>query len=204
MLPHALLLAAGRATRFGGQKLLALWRGRPLVTHSIALIGALRARGRLAGATAVTPAGDEAVTPLLRQGGFRIVRNDHPEWGISHSLRLGLGSLAALEPQPEAALIFLADQPAAPREAAEEVIGAWQAGGSVVVRPRYADTPDVPGHPLLLDRDAWGIADSLRGDQGLGPALERSPHLVLQVDVDGANPDVDVPADLARIERFPT
>lgn len=199
MLPHALLLAAGRATRFGSQKLLALWRGRPLLAHSIALVGALRAEGRISGATAVVPAGEDAISPLLRQGGFRIVRNDQPDWGISHSLRLGLGALAALQPQPDAALIFLADQPAAPRDAADEVIRAWQAGGSVAVRPRYAEAPEQPGHPVLLDRDAWGLAESLTGDEGLGAVLARSPHLVLHVDVDGANPDVDTMADLARL-----
>jgi CTP:molybdopterin cytidylyltransferase MocA len=203
MLPHALLLAAGQATRFRSQKLLALWRGRPLVTHAIALIGALRAEGRLAGATAVTQAGDETINPLLRQSGFRIVPNGHPERGMSHSLRLGLGALTALDPQPDAAMIFLADQPAAPREAAVEVIRAWQAGGSAVVRPRYAESPDEPGHPVLLDRDAWGLAESLSGDEGLGRVLARSSHLVLHVDVDGANPDVDTPADLSDLERRP-
>lgn len=203
MLPHALLLAAGRSRRFGSPKLLALWRGRPLLSHSIAVIGELRRRGLLAGAAAVVAADDEAGSALLRQSGLRVVPNPRPEEGLSCSLRLGLGHLAGLAPEPEAALIFLADQPAGSADTAEEVVRAWQFGGSAVVRPRYSATPDEPGHPVLLDRDAWGLADRLTGDQGLGVALAHSPHLVVHVDVDGANPDVNTPADLARLDDLP-
>ena len=200
MPPHALLLAAGAGTRFGSQKLLAIWRGRPLIGHAIALIGALRDRGAIAGATAVVRKGEEGVAALVRQAGIRVVANPEPSQGLSHSLRLGLGALAALSPQPDAALIFLADQPATPLDAAEEVIRAWQLGGNAVVRPRYSAAPDEPGHPVLLDRDAWGLAERLTGDHGLGRELARTPHLVLQVDVEGANPDVDTPADLSRLD----
>lgn len=204
MPPHALLLAAGTGSRFGSHKLLALWRGRPLVAHVIATTIALRDRGSVSGVTAVVREGDEAVSALARQSGIRVVPNAHPELGLSHSLRLGLGALAALTPEPESALIFLADQPAGPLEAAEEVIRAWELGGSAVVRPRYSEAPDEPGHPVLLDRDAWGLAEGLVGDQGLGAALARAPHLVLRVDVDGANPDVDTPADLSRLGSSPS
>lgn len=200
MPPHALLLAAGTGTRFGSQKLLAVWRGRPLIGHTIALITALRDRGTIAGASAVVCRGDEGVTALIRQSGIQVIPNAEPSQGLSHSLRLGLGALAALSPQPEAALIFLADQPLTPLDAAEEVVRAWDLGGNAVVRPRYSNAPDEPGHPVLLDRDAWGLAERLTGDLGLGRELARATHLVLHVDVEGANPDVDTPADLSRLE----
>ena len=201
MQPHALLLAAGSGTRFGSNKLLAIWHGRPLVSHSIAAIAALRDQGVVAGATAVVRAGDQPVTDLIRQAGLRVVVNARPDLGLAHSLRLGLGALAVVAPPPDGALIFLADQPCAPREAAEEVIRAWQLGGGAVVRPRYSDRPDEPGHPVLLDRDAWGLAERLTGDQGLGKALSNAPELVVHVAVDGANPDVDTTADLSRLDQ---
>lgn len=199
MAVHALLLAAGPGSRFGGPKLLHPWAGRPLVAHVIGLIAGLRDHGRLAGACAVVREGDEGVAALARQAGFRLVSNPDPKLGLSHSLRLGLGALATLRPEPDAALLFLADQPAVPVEAVEEVLRAWEFGGQSVVRPRYADTPAEPGHPVLLDRDTWGLADGLTGDQGLGAALAHSPHLVLHVDVDGSNPDVDTTVDLNRL-----
>jgi molybdenum cofactor cytidylyltransferase len=161
----------------------------------------LRDRRLLAGTAAVVPADDDGVAALCRQAGFAVVRNASPETGLSLSLRIGLGALAGLAPPAEAALLFLADQPALPVDAAEEVIRAWQLGGAAVIRPRYSAAPDQPGHPVLLDRDAWGLADGLTGDQGLGPALAAASHLVLAVDVDGANPDVDTPADLSDLDH---
>jgi len=199
MLPHALLLAAGTGTRFGSHKLLARWRGLPIASHAIGVITALSGRGLLAGSTAVVRDGDDGVTALCRQAGLRVIPNSRPDLGLSHSLRIGLAALARLSPQPDAALLFLADQPAAPLDAAEEVIRAWQLGGAAVVRPRYTAAPLEPGHPVLLDRDAWGLAGPLTGDQGLGTALAAAPNLVVFVDVDGANPDVDTPADLANL-----
>ncbi len=203
MRPHALLLAAGSSTRFGSNKLLALWRGRPLLSHVIAGITTLRDRGVVSGATAVVQHGDERAASLLRQAGVRVIWNEHADQGMAGSLQLGLRALTILSPQPEAVLIFLADQPAAPTEAAEEVVRAWQLGGHAVVRPRYTDAPDEPGHPVLLDRDAWGLAERLTGDQGLGRALSDRSDLVLHVDVDGSNPDVDTPADLSRLDIPP-
>ena len=41
------------------------------------------------------------------------------------------------------------------------------------------------------------------GDQGLGRALSNTPERVVHVDVDGANPDVDTPADLSRLDTSP-
>jgi molybdenum cofactor cytidylyltransferase len=203
MRPHALLLAAGSSTRFGSNKLLARWRGRPLLSHVIAGITTLRDRGVVSGATAVVRDGDEPSADLLRQAGVRVIWNEHADRGMAGSLQLGLRALTVLAPQPDAALIFLADQPSAPVEAAEEVVRAWQLGGSAVVRPRYAHSPDQPGHPVLLDRDAWGLAESLTGDQGLGRRLSQAPGMVVHVDVDGTNPDVDTPDDLARLESPP-
>jgi CTP:molybdopterin cytidylyltransferase MocA len=66
-----------------------------------------------------------------------------------------------------------------------------------VVRPRYAERPDEPGHPLILDRTVWPLADAAAGDAGLGPILRQQPELMQYVDLPGANPDIDQPADLA-------
>ena len=45
---------------------------------------------------------------------------------------------------------------------------------------------------------AFGLVGEASGDRGLGPVLEAHPELVSEVAVEGANPDIDTPADLAR------
>jgi CTP:molybdopterin cytidylyltransferase MocA len=52
---------------------------------------------------------------------------------------------------------------------------------------------------VLVRRGAWPEASALHGDRGLGPLLAAHPERVLAVDVPGANPDVDTPADLERL-----
>jgi CTP:molybdopterin cytidylyltransferase MocA len=65
-----------------------------------------------------------------------------------------------------------------------------------IIRARYADD-DAP-NPVLVRRSAWALAAGLDEDRGLGPLLAQRPSLVGEVAVDGRNPDIDTPADLAR------
>jgi CTP:molybdopterin cytidylyltransferase MocA len=41
--------------------------------------------------------------------------------------------------------------------------------------------------------------EEVRGDRGLGPVIDRHPELVRWIEVEGSNPDVDVPEDLAAL-----
>ena len=62
--------------------------------------------------------------------------------------------------------------------------------------PVYAD--DRGRNPVLVRRPAFGLVGEASGDRGLGPVLEAHPELVSEIAVDGANPDIDTPSDLAR------
>ena len=99
-----------------------------------------------------------------------------------------------------AALVVLGDQPAIRRDVIDEVVRRWRITGAEAVRPRYAEAPDEPGHPVLLDRSLWQAVSLLEGDTGPGRLLPgRSVELV---DVPGRNPDIDTPADLAGFSRL--
>lgn len=205
---RALLLAAGEGRRFGGGKLMAPLAGRPLVAHVLGTIETARREGSIADGVAVVAVGDTRVAEAARQAGLRAVENDDPAAGLSRSLRLGLAAL--LEPPPEvavmpaggrAALVLLGDQPEVRPEVIGALVEAWRAGRGLILRPRYVESPEEPGHPVLLDRSVWAWAEELRGDAGLGPLLRRNPQQVVMLDVAGANPDVDTPLDLAALER---
>ena len=58
-----------------------------------------------------------------------------------------------------------------------------------------------PGHPVLLDRRGFALADGLAGDEGLGRALRGRTDVVrLAVDDEGVVLDVDTPEALSRLE----
>ena len=55
------------------------------------------------------------------------------------------------------------------------------------------------GPPVLILREAFGLAHEASGDEGLRSILTEHPELVTQVDIGAHAPDVDTPADLERL-----
>lgn len=196
--PHALLLAAGQGARFGGNKLLAPLEGRPLIDHVATTLAAAIGGGILRGGVAVVPVGATALLWPLDTAGLTPIENPRAPEGIATSLRRGLDALAAETPGVEGALIILADQPALRLDVIAAVVAEWRRSRRTT-RPRYLGAPEEPGHPVLLDRRDWPLADRLTGDQGLRALLDQVS--VSLVDVTGDNPDVDTPGDLGRFEE---
>jgi CTP:molybdopterin cytidylyltransferase MocA len=118
---------------------------------------------------------------------------------LATSLRRGLAALAEFTAPPaDGAVIVLADQPGLRAEVIARLVDAWRRTGRST-RPRYLAAPAEPGHPVLLDRAVWHLAERLVGDTGLGDLLRG--EAVASIDVAGANPDVDTPADLQQLEE---
>jgi len=186
-----LILAAGAATRFGSPKIAARLEDRPLLAH---VIGAAKGAG-LRHLVVVLANGD--VPADLELEGVRVVRNPHPANGLSSSLRLGLGALRDL-PDIDAGLVLLADQPLVRADVIATLLAADVPPGRPIVVPRYAGGGGP--NPALLMRAAWPLANDLTGDRGMGPLIAARPDLAVEVPVDGDNPDVDTPADLALLE----
>ena len=198
---HALVLAAGQGKRFGGDKLHAPFRGRPLLSHALDVVAEGCRRRVFDNGHVVIAVDDEAAHAQCQKVGLTAVLNDAPGLGLSHSLRLGLAAIGESTPNERgAALIFLGDQPLVRLEVTEKVIATFWSSGAAAVRPRYLAHPHIPGHPILLDRSIWQLARGLQGDRGLAGLLSASVE-TLTVDVPGDNPDVDTLADLHALEE---
>ncbi len=184
------VLAAGAASRFGSQKLLARFRGRPLLQHVLDTVGKIEPAE-----VVVVLGGDaEPVIAGLEWHGEHIVVNPDPSRGLSSSLRIGV---AALGGRCAAALIVLGDQPLLRGDVVVRLLEAAAPGGPPVVVPRYDGGGGA--NPVLIARRGWGLAESATGDRGLGPLLAADPDLTVEVPVEGSNPDVDTPAELEAL-----
>lgn len=191
-----LILAAGSASRFGTPKALARIDGRPLLEHSLI---AARAAG-LEPTIVVLGAAAGAIEGHVEWGAARRLRNPDPSRGLSSSLAIGIEALAAHDPPVEAAVVILADQPRTDPAVIRALItrfGDHGDSGVAFVVPRYSGGGGA--NPVLVARSAFGLVGETRGDRGLGPLIEAHPELVIEVPVEGANADVDTPADLARL-----
>ncbi len=188
------VLAAGAAARFGGGKLAALLDGRPILRH---VLDAAVAAG-LDPIVVVGPPDDRLATIDLVPA--RLVVNDHPEEGLSSSVRIGLRALDAdaTAAPLDAAVILPGDQPLVRSDVIRRLIDAARERPSTpFVVPRYA--ADGAPNPIFARRAIWRLADELAGDRGFGPVLATHPELVRFVAVTGSNPDVDTQADLERL-----
>jgi molybdenum cofactor cytidylyltransferase len=188
----AVVLAAGQGLRFGGQKLLAPLRGRPLLQHALDAANA----SSLSPVVVVLGADADSVAAGVRLGRARLVRNPDHATGQASSLRVGLRSLDA----SDAAVVLLGDQPSVTAALLDALVAAQRSSGApaVVCAQDGRRSP-----PTLLHRDLWAEVDGLRGDTGAREVLARRRDVaVFEVADDLARlDDIDTEEDRERLSR---
>lgn len=191
------MLAAGASRRFaGGHKLLAEWRGRPILGHVLSTADRARQQGLIDQVLVVHAAGDLPIRDLAVAAGCTPVPAEQAAQGISASLRAGLEAL----PPGDAVVILLGDQPAVSVETIAALISAGDPLSQALVRPRYASDPETPGHPVLVGHAHWPLAEAAEGDRGFEPAVRERGLTWRLVPIAGRSADVDTIADLARLK----
>ena len=188
----AVLLAAGAGSRFGGGKLLAPFRGRPLIE---AALSGLR-KSPVDEIIMVIGAEGAGLRSVAAEYGACVVENPGWEEGMSTSVRIGLRACA---PEARAALVSLGDQPLVGTGAVKRLVGAFEKGAEVAVATYGGE----PRNPALFAREVWPLLErELSGDRGARPFLKRHSELVREVPCDDvADPyDVDTLEDLRRLE----
>jgi molybdenum cofactor cytidylyltransferase len=186
-----LLLAAGRGTRFGGDKLLAPLHGRPVLFWSAAAIVT-----EVDALYVVVPPAAEARAAALETIPHVVVEHAGRDAGMASSIGAGIN---ALPPDATAVVIALGDQPLVASAVVRRLVERWRQGGASAVAPRYRQGR---GHPVLFDRALFGALSGLEGDVGARLLLESLGEAAALVQVDDAMPvDVDTPEALQALAR---
>ena len=188
----AIVLAAGRSTRFGSQKVVAALGGAPLVRHVVERLQESSV-GEFLGV-----AGDEAddVGRAINGTRARLAVNPDPATGLSDSLRIGLHAAPA---DAEAILIALGDQPLIDPGVVDLMIAAWRGRRGTIIVPVYSGER---GNPVLFDASLRAELMMLDGDQGARQLFETHSSYVYRLILDVPPPrDIDTPADLLDVER---
>lgn len=186
------VLAAGRSTRFGqsgAHKLLAPLAGVPLVRLSVSAA----VDADVGQVVVVTGANAEAVEGALAGLPIRVEREPAFANGMAVSLRRGV---TALEPDVDALMISLGDQPGMLAEAYRAVVSRWRTSGSSIVVPRYADASG-PAHPTLFASEVFSELLALDGDVGARSVVAHDPSRVTEATLEWRAPrDIDTLDDL--------
>lgn len=181
------LLAAGRASRFGSDKRLAeLPNGQAMWRASLQVFLDAGVNGHL-----IVGEGELALFQDLPEG-IQLHECVDARAGMSRSLACGLKQVGA-----DFALVALADMPFLQPSTVHYILSAVDNAAGVKALQTYYKGK--AGHPKLLHRDLFDELCALQGDQGGFAVLKKlagSQLLSLEVDDPGVLRDVDVPADL--------
>lgn len=182
----AVVLAAGRSTRMGAQKLLLPVDGRPMVRRAVdAAVGSRAAR-------TIVVVGHEAdaVRQALAGAPVVVAANADYEAGMSTSLQVGL---RATPGTCDAVIFVLGDQPYVTSALLDEMIDRFVSTGAAVVRPVVGGRP---ANPVLMSAALFPEVLEQRGDVGGREIVERHAGEVSLISVDDPRVCVDVDSPL--------
>jgi CTP:molybdopterin cytidylyltransferase MocA len=186
-----IVLAAGASLRFGGVKQLATLDGRGLLERTIAAMSDVV---EVSDIVVVLGANAQVImqsTPMLRA---RVVICREWKEGQAASLRAGLQAVQ----HADAAVVTLGDEPLVGATAIRRVLAARDPAATAAVAATY---DEIPGHPVLVERQLFDVVSGSHGDLGVQALLTGFDVRRIPCD-DVAAPDgVDTPAELQRLRR---
>jgi molybdenum cofactor cytidylyltransferase len=184
-----IVLAAGKATRYGAAKQALPWNGETLAAHAarVALDAGLDPVIVVLGYHA------ESVEKSLVGLPVHPVFNSDYEAGQSTSLRKGLEALPA---RTGAAVFLLADQPLITADILKKIVQAHRQSFAPACVPVFEGRR---GNPVLFDKALFRELKEMRGDTGGRELLDKYAGAVVKVPSDHAVLlDIDTPEEYER------
>jgi len=187
------LLAAGRGSRFGGNKLEARIKGQMIGESAAQAMAGCGLDWNVAICGTVMPKLDAALDRL----GFWRVANPAPEQGLSQSLRLA--AQYALDRDADGILVCLGDMPYVETSHLQQIVHAFDRNGRGSVIASRAES--YLGPPALFPRSAFVRLLALSGDRGAKDLLRDAIPVSASA---GALADIDTRDDLVAREEPPS
>lgn len=179
------IMASGLGKRFGGNKLMADFRGKPMIQKALDATEGLFSRR-------VVVTRHESVTRFCRQQNVEVILHALPH--RSDTVRLGLEALGDLD----CCMFLPGDQPLLRRETVAMLLETWKDNPERIIRPAYEDTE---GSPVLFPAWAFPELKTLPEGKGGGVIIKKHPHAVMRIPV--ADPfelaDADTPEMLETL-----
>ena len=182
------IMASGLGKRFGGNKLMADFLGKPMVQTALDATDGLFTRR-------VVVTRHKSVADLCRKQNIPVVLHDLPH--RNDTIRLGLEALGELD----ACMFLTGDQPLLRRETVAKLLENWKQHPDCMVRPIHEDTE---GSPVLFPAWTFPELKNLPEGKGGGVVIRNHPHNMIPVSV--SDPfelaDADTPEMLEILKAF--
>lgn len=187
----AIVLAAGKSSRMGSNKLLADVNGEPMIRRTVTAI--MQAADRT---IMVTGRDSELIEAAVGGMGVSFVHNPDFAEGLSTSLKCGVASLT---PDTDAALIALGDMPLVTPDTVRRLIAAYNPAEhrSICVPVHKGER----GNPVLWGRQHFEALAGLEGDKGARVLFRTHSDDIVEVEMldEAVLMDADTPEALERI-----
>ena len=180
------IMASGLGTRFGGNKLMADFGGKPMILRALDATQGLFSKR-------VVVTRHESVAKLAHERNVEVILHDLPH--RSDTVRLGLEALGELD----ACMFLPGDQPLLRWETVELLLEAWKDNPDRIIRPAYEDNE---GSPVVFPSWAFSELMNLPEGKGGGVVIKNHPNEVCRVSI--VNPfelaDADTPETLELLK----
>jgi molybdenum cofactor cytidylyltransferase len=183
---QGILLAAGKSTRFGSNKLRhRMHDGLPMIIHS-----ANKLVWAVDNLVVVIDENDHALSQLLNKHGFKSIPSPHCDLGMGHTI----ADAVSATHHASAWMIGLGDMPYVAAKTVASIAEKYRETGSICV-PYYNNRR---GHPVVFPHAYGDALAQLAGDSGARSILEAASTFSCRISVDdpGILADVDTPADV--------
>lgn len=195
------IMASGLGKRFGSNKLVADFHGKPLISRILSATDTALFAARIV----VTRSPE--VESLCRERNIPVLLHAMPY--RNHTVHLGLSALLKEHPELTGCMFALGDQPLLTRETLEAMGIAFsqcdQNTSSAIVRLASVSGDDllIPGNPVLFGSRYFEELLTLPDNQGGNVLLKKYPDSVRYFPV--SDPlelaDADTPADLEQLKK---
>ena len=180
------IMASGLGKRFGGNKLMADFDGKPMFLRAVEATEGLFDKR-------VVVTRHEAVAQVCRERDIPVVLHDLPH--RSDTVRLGLEALGDLD----CCMFLPGDQPLLRKETVAELIQCWESNRERIIRPECGDIPD---SPVLFPR--WAFPDLMNLPEGKGGncVIKNYPDRVTTMNISDSYElmDADTPETLELLK----
>lgn len=165
-----IVMAAGRSSRFGSNKLLTDFCGKPLYQWALEAVPP-DAYERVQVVTGYAP-----IMALAEKLGYGAVVNDRPELGVSRTIRLGMQGLLDCD----GVLFMTADQPCLTQDSVRRVAALFEREHGIIAA---AGCGGKKGNPCLFPSALFPELMALEGDAGGSKVIKAHPDRLRLIEV---------------------
>lgn len=189
-----IVLAAGASTRMGTPKQLLLYRGWSLLRHTVEIAMSSSCQPIIV----VLGAQAERIKPQVDSLPVQIVEN--PRWatGMGSSIQVGMAATLKINPDLEAVIILLCDQPLISPQLIIHMIASYRKTTKAIVACEYDRTV---GAPALFGHILFPQLAQLTGQAGAKQVIRQHNTELVRIPFPEGALDVDTRLDYERLQQ---